>query len=92
MRRGIWMALGATSYVECVGDDTPYGDLTSFPREVAEMALAHTIKDKTEAVYRRKDALERRRRLMQEWATYCETPKATGDNVTPIGKASGKAG
>lgn len=68
------------------------GDLTSFPREVAEMALAHTIKDKTEAVYRRKDALERRRRLMQEWATYCETPKATGDNVTPIGRASGKAG
>lgn len=29
-----WMALGATSYVECVGDDTPYGELTSFPRAV----------------------------------------------------------
>lgn len=65
------------------------GDMTSFPREVSEMALAHTIKDKTEAAYRRKDALDRRRKLMQQWATYCHTPKAEGGNVTPIGKASG---
>ena len=68
------------------------GDMTSFPREVSEMALAHTIKDKTEAAYRRKDALERRKKLMQEWATFCHTPHAKGDNVTPIGKASGIAG
>ncbi len=68
------------------------GDMTSFPREVSEMALAHTIKDKTEAAYRRKDALERRKKLMQEWATFCHTPSAKGDNVTPIGKASGIAG
>ncbi len=56
------------------------------------MALAHTIKDKTEAAYRRKDALDRRRKLMQQWATYCHTPKVEGENVTPIGKASGIAG
>lgn len=68
------------------------GDMTSFPREVSEAALAHQIKDKTEAAYRRKDALERRRQLMQQWATYCHTPHAKGDNVTPIGKASGMAG
>lgn len=68
------------------------GDMTSFPAEVSEMALAHTIKDKTEAAYRRKDALERRRRLMQEWATYCTTEHPKGENVTPIGKASGIAG
>lgn len=68
------------------------GDMTAFPREVSEMALAHTIKDKTEAAYRRKDALERRRKLMQQWATYCHTPNAKGDNVTPIGNASGLAG
>ena len=68
------------------------GDMTSFPRDVAEMALAHTIKDKTEAAYRRLDALNHRARLMQEWATYCHTPNAKGDNVTPIGKASGNAG
>lgn len=30
----IWMEFGATSYVECVGDDVPYGELTSFPRAV----------------------------------------------------------
>lgn len=64
------------------------GDMTSFPREVTEQALAHVIKDKTEAAYRRKDALERRRRLMQEWSTYCSTPRQHGENVTPIGKAT----
>lgn len=65
------------------------GDMTAYPREVAEMALAHTIKDKTEAAYRRKDALERRRKLMQDWATYCCNPRHHGDHVTPIGKATG---
>ena len=34
-----------------------------------EMALAHTIKDKSEAAYRRGDALDKRARLMDEWAT-----------------------
>ena len=43
---------------------------TNTPREVAEMALAHTIKDKVEAAYRRGDLFEKRRQLMQAWATY----------------------
>jgi len=30
----IWMEFGALSYVECIGDDVPYGELTSFPRAV----------------------------------------------------------
>jgi len=30
----IWMEYGALSYVECIGDDVPYGELTSFPRAV----------------------------------------------------------
>jgi uncharacterized protein YbaA (DUF1428 family) len=30
----VWMGYGALSYVECIGDDVPYGDLTSFPRAV----------------------------------------------------------
>lgn len=49
-------------------------DKTSFPRDVVELALAHTIRDRTEAAYRRGDALEKRRALMSEWAHYCESP------------------
>ncbi len=44
---------------------------TDFPRDVAEMALAHTIGDKVEAAYRRGDLFEKRRKLMEAWATYC---------------------
>jgi integrase len=48
------------------------GEVTSFPREVAEAALAHVVGDETERAYRRGDALEKRRKLMEAWATYCE--------------------
>lgn len=48
---------------------------TNYPREVAEMALAHTIGDKVEAAYRRGDLFEKRRRLMEEWAKFCGTVK-----------------
>ncbi len=46
---------------------------TNFPAEVAEMALAHTVSDKTVAAYNRSDLFERRRRLMQQWTTFCTT-------------------
>jgi integrase len=59
------------------------GDRTSFPREVAEAALAHAIGDETEAAYRRSDALSKRRKLMDAWAAYCE-PKATDEKVTAL--------
>lgn len=61
-------------------------DQTAYPRDVAEMALAHTIKDKSEAAYRRSDMLERRARLMQDWATYCHTERKESASVTPIRK------
>lgn len=48
------------------------GDTTAHPRDVIEMALAHTVKDKTEAAYRRLDALDKRRVLMDEWGRYCQ--------------------
>jgi integrase len=51
------------------------GNETHFPRELAEHALAHVIGDKAEQAYRRGDALEKRRKLMDAWAAYCE-PKA----------------
>ncbi len=56
------------------------GDKTTFPREVAEAALAHAIGDKTEAAYRREDALAKRRKLMDAWAAYCE-PRAAASAV-----------
>ena len=45
------------------------GDMTNAPREVAEACLAHTL-GPVERAYRRGDALEKRRSLMNEWATY----------------------
>ena len=58
------------------------GNRTSFPRELAEHALAHAIGDKAEQAYRRDDALERRRPLTEAWAAFCN-PSA-GANVLPI--------
>lgn len=48
------------------------GERTDVPREVAEAALAHVVGDATERAYRRCDALEKRRDLMERWATFCE--------------------
>ncbi|MEW8439622.1 MAG: integrase arm-type DNA-binding domain-containing protein [Candidatus Thiodiazotropha taylori] len=53
------------------------GEISSFPRDVAEMALAHAIKNKVEAAYRRGDLFEKRRKMMQEWADYLFTSKQT---------------
>nr|WP_231613580.1 site-specific integrase [Halomonas sp. BC04] len=46
------------------------GEVTSYPRDVAEMALAHTIENKVEAAYRRGDLFEKRRAMMQEWSDF----------------------
>lgn len=62
-------------------------ECTGYAHEVAEMALAHTIENKVERAYRRGDLFDKRRRLMDDWATYCATIPAAGANVTPIRKA-----
>lgn len=46
----------------------------SFPREVCEHALAHSLPDKVEAAYRRGDLFEKRVLLMRAWADYCSKP------------------
>jgi hypothetical protein len=51
------------------------GDRTAFPREIAEAALAHVAGDAMEQAYRRSGALEKRRQMVEAWATHCE-PKA----------------
>lgn len=57
---------------------------TSYPSEVREMALAHAIGNDTEAAYRRGDLFDKRRRLMEEWATFISTAPAKGKNVMPL--------
>ncbi|MEW9838457.1 tyrosine-type recombinase/integrase [Mesorhizobium sp. ZMM04-4] len=49
------------------------GDATQFPRELAEQALAHRVGDETERAYRRSDALDRRRQLMEAWSEFLFT-------------------
>jgi len=58
---------------------------TSFTREICEAALAHMVKDRTEAAYRRGDLFEKRRELMTSWAAYVAS---TEDNVVPIRRVS----
>lgn len=47
-------------------------ETTNFPRDVCEMALAHTIKNKTEAAYRRGDLFDKRRALMDDWMQFAD--------------------
>lgn len=49
------------------------GERTNYPGEIAEQALAHVLESKVEAAYRRGDALERRRLMMQEWGDFCSS-------------------
>ncbi len=64
------------------------GEVSSFPRDVCEMALAHTIPDKVEAAYRRGDLFAKRREMMNAWANYIAE---RGANVLPLKKNSNKA-
>jgi hypothetical protein len=58
------------------------GERTHFPREVAEAALAHLVGDEVERAYRRGDALEKRRKLMEAWASFLDQHSRA--NVVPL--------
>ncbi|TIM38306.1 site-specific integrase [Mesorhizobium sp.] len=58
------------------------GDETNFPRDVAEMALAHKVGDETEQAYRRLTALAKRRKLMTAWADFIAKGEGGGGKVT----------
>ena len=64
-------------------------ECTGYSHEACEMALAHTIGNKAEAAYRRGDLFEKRRRLMADWATYCEDGQTAQSDVVPIRGALG---
>lgn len=57
-------------------------EATAYPREVAELALAHVNKDKVEAAYQRGDLFEKRRRLMADWAEFCDRVAVSGEIVS----------
>jgi hypothetical protein len=60
---------------------------TNFPREVAEMALAHAIPDAAEAAYRRGDLFDKRRKLMDAWAAYCAKVETDAGKVVALARA-----
>lgn len=61
-------------------------ETTGFSGDVCEAALAHTIRNRSEAAYRRGDMLEKRRRLMDAWADFCASPVRSGINVLEMRK------
>jgi integrase len=64
------------------------GETTSYPREVIEHALAHSLADKAEAAYQRGTLFDKRKGLMSDWSRYCSTVRcAEGGNVVSIMKA-----
>lgn len=60
------------------------GEVSNHPREVIEHALAHQLKDKAEAAYARGTLFDKRARLMDDWARWCETKPRVGGKVTNI--------
>src|SRR6266516_4636107 len=60
---------------------------TNFPREVAEMALAHAVPNAVEAAYRRGDLFEKRRKLMDAWARYCAKIETDAGKVVALARA-----
>ncbi|WP_425912923.1 tyrosine-type recombinase/integrase [Pseudomonas sp. GWSMS-1] len=75
-------AIGRVLYELQAGEVVPHGfrssfrtwaaDYANYPREVCEMALAHTLESKVEAAYNRADLLEKRRQLMADWADFIQ--------------------
>jgi integrase len=59
-------------------------ETTNYPRDLCEMALAHTTGDETEAAYRRGDLFDKRRRLMMDWAKFCGRRPAKSAKVFKI--------
>jgi len=65
-------------------------ETTHHPSDVAEMALAHTLRDKTEAAYRRGDLFEKRKLLMNDWGSYCIPPSQANVISLPKRKEQGE--
>jgi integrase len=64
-------------------------EVSHYPHEVCEMALAHTISNKAEAAYRRGNLLAKRGAMMKDWARFCAQPQPAEAAVISIRKAAG---
>lgn len=64
------------------------GEMTAYPDDVCEAALAHTVASKTKAAYFRTDLFEKRRRLMDDWSLFCERTEPNNEGVIPLRKKS----
>jgi integrase len=75
-------------------DLTPHGfrstfrtwaeECTGYAHAVTEAALSHAVGNAVERAYKRTDLLEKRRRLMDDWASFCGRPSRTDDNIATI--------
>lgn len=61
---------------------------TNYPRDVAEMALAHAIESKVESAYRRGDLFAKRAHMMTAWAAFLDTPARAEARLLPIRKTA----
>jgi integrase len=93
--QGMWQVLArmGRSDVSVHGFRSTFRDWcaeqTNFPREVAELALAHHVADKTERAYQRSDLLKKRYALAEAWARYCSSPPVpAGKTVVPMRKVT----
>jgi integrase len=64
------------------------GEVSTYPREIAEAALSHVVGDATERAYRRGDALEKRRQLMDAWAAFCVAQSARTGRLRSISQSA----
>jgi integrase len=78
------MGVAATTHGFRATFSTWSAEQTSFPSEIREMALGHTVGTAVERSYQRSDMFERRRKLMDAWASYCDGPSAERGRVIAL--------
>jgi integrase len=91
--RQVWVTCKAIAKVTVHGFRSSFktwvAEQTIYPREAAEIALAHAVGDAVEQAYMRGDMLERRRALQEDWAAFCASTPRVPDTVVPLRRRHG---
>jgi integrase len=86
--RQVWTTCKAIAQVTVHGFRSSFRDWaaeqTTYPREMAELALAHRIGTAVERAYLRSDMLDRRRALQQDWDAFCTSTPIASKTVVPL--------